>query len=256
MKSFTFHSYKGGTGKTFMSMNLAILYAKKGKKVCLLDFDFRAPSIHSFFDTPRPKFTLNELVDGQCDVDVAISDTTKELDLPGQLYVGFADSSTEGISGMAAKDRKWQMRSLRLINKSMQILSEKFEMDYVIFDTSPGFQYSSINAVLSSDVAVLVTTPDRADVAGTLQLIEGVYEALERKTGIILNKIPTGVPSVGIPPQTIEKFSSIFSLPIIEAVPCSCDVMSLFGESIFMKEQEAHPVLKTLVSASEKLERF
>jgi MinD-like ATPase involved in chromosome partitioning or flagellar assembly len=45
----TVHSYKGGTGKTLFSVNLAISLAKRGRKVCLLDLDFRAPSLNAIF---------------------------------------------------------------------------------------------------------------------------------------------------------------------------------------------------------------
>jgi len=256
MKSFTFHSYKGGTGKTFMSTSMALLYAKRGSKVCLLDFDFRAPSLNALFDIPRPGCTLNQLVDGQCEVDSAITDATKEFSLPGKLYVGFADSSTEAIGEVTAKDRKWQMKSLRFINRSLQTLSDKLELDYVIFDSSPGFQYSSINAVLSSDVAVLVTTPDKADISGTSELIRGVYETLERRTGIILNKVPAGGPSMNLDPRTAEKFSSNFKLPIIGVIPCSCEIVTQSGESFFLLEHPDHPIVNILNSTADKLEKF
>jgi MinD-like ATPase involved in chromosome partitioning or flagellar assembly len=148
------------------------------------------------------------------------------------------------------------MKSLRLINNSLQTLSKKFEVDYVIFDTSPGFQYSSVNAIISSDVAVLVTTPDRGDVEGTSELIKGVYETLERKTGIIVNKVPTGGPSIDVSPRTVKKFNSIFRFPVIEAIPCSCDVLSLVGESIFVQQHPSHPIVKHLTSVVEKLKKF
>jgi len=45
----TVHSYKGGTGKTLISANLAMIFASRGKNVCLLDLDFRAPSLFSPF---------------------------------------------------------------------------------------------------------------------------------------------------------------------------------------------------------------
>ena len=41
------HSYKGGTGKTTMCANLGYLLAVRGYKVCLIDLDFRAPSLHA-----------------------------------------------------------------------------------------------------------------------------------------------------------------------------------------------------------------
>ncbi|NHV45620.1 MAG: ParA family protein, partial [Candidatus Verstraetearchaeota archaeon] len=36
-KMITIHSFKGGTGKTQLSVNIATILAKKGKKVALFD---------------------------------------------------------------------------------------------------------------------------------------------------------------------------------------------------------------------------
>jgi MinD-like ATPase involved in chromosome partitioning or flagellar assembly len=49
------HSYKGGTGKTLVSANLATLIAAKGKKTCLLDMDFslQAFTHYSRFASPN-----------------------------------------------------------------------------------------------------------------------------------------------------------------------------------------------------------
>lgn len=54
-KSIAFHSYKGGTGKTTISANFAASLAKKGYRVCLLDLDVYAPSLHSYFDIEPKK---------------------------------------------------------------------------------------------------------------------------------------------------------------------------------------------------------
>ena len=45
MKIIAFHSYKGGTGKTHLSANLATVLARKGFKTVLLDLDFRGPNL-------------------------------------------------------------------------------------------------------------------------------------------------------------------------------------------------------------------
>ncbi len=256
MKAFAFHSYKGGTGKTFISMNLAVLYAKRGDTTCLFDFDFRAPSVNAFFDFDRANFTLNDVLDGRCEIGAALSDVTDDFSLPGRLYVGFADPSTEAISEIASKERKWQMKALRLINTAKRILSEKFEVDRLVFDTSPGFQYSSVNALLSSDVDVIVTTPDKSDITGTAELIEGVYEPLEQRTGIIVNKVPTGFPPKDVDPQTAERLGAVYKFPIIETLPCNCDVITLSGESIFVTKNPKHTLTKKLTSIAEKLENF
>src|SRR3954464_9633363 len=45
----TFYSYKGGVGRTFATANIAVLLAKRGKKVLLMDWDLEAPGLDEFF---------------------------------------------------------------------------------------------------------------------------------------------------------------------------------------------------------------
>ena len=41
-------SGKGGTGKTFLSTNIAVTLAQMGKQVCYLDCDVEEPNGHLF----------------------------------------------------------------------------------------------------------------------------------------------------------------------------------------------------------------
>ena len=68
----TFHSYKGGTGKTNLAANLAALLAKKGNNVCIVDIDVYAPSLHAYFGDivrNRIKNTINDYIVGACKVE-------------------------------------------------------------------------------------------------------------------------------------------------------------------------------------------
>ena len=56
MKTITFFSYKGGTGRTLAATNYAVYLAKLGLDVVILDFDLDAPGVDSKF----PGFTLPE----------------------------------------------------------------------------------------------------------------------------------------------------------------------------------------------------
>ena len=49
MKTVTFHSYKGGTGKSFLSLNVAAFLAMQNYRVALIDFDTRAPTVYHRF---------------------------------------------------------------------------------------------------------------------------------------------------------------------------------------------------------------
>ena len=46
METFTFYSYKGGTGRTLLVANAARYLANLGKRVVALDFDLEAPGLH------------------------------------------------------------------------------------------------------------------------------------------------------------------------------------------------------------------
>lgn len=46
MKTITFYSYKGGTGRSLAAANMAMALYRIGVSVCLLDFDLHAPGLH------------------------------------------------------------------------------------------------------------------------------------------------------------------------------------------------------------------
>ena len=48
-KIVTFYSYKGGVGRSMALANVAVLLAKMGKKVLIVDFDLEAPGLDWFF---------------------------------------------------------------------------------------------------------------------------------------------------------------------------------------------------------------
>ena len=53
METFTFYSYKGGTGRTLLVANTARYLADLGKRVVALDFDLEAPGLHYKLRTER-----------------------------------------------------------------------------------------------------------------------------------------------------------------------------------------------------------
>jgi MinD-like ATPase involved in chromosome partitioning or flagellar assembly len=46
MKTITFYSYKGGSGRSLALITFASMLSKAGKNVCMIDFDFEAPGLH------------------------------------------------------------------------------------------------------------------------------------------------------------------------------------------------------------------
>jgi MinD-like ATPase involved in chromosome partitioning or flagellar assembly len=244
-KIIAVHSYKGGTGKTLISVNLAATFVKHVKKVCLLDLDFRAPSLATLVNVTKKDYWLNDYLNGACEIDKALVDLTDRIHNGGKLFLGLANPATEAIRDMSAKDRKWEMRALgRLLALRNSLLNDK-SFDYLIMDTSPGLQYSSINAIVSADLVIVATTFDKSDVDGTKRMLRELYDLFEKKTEIILNKVLNGSTAFGKEPIR-SRVKDTYHAPLLGVVPCFCDVLKAQGNIIFVEEKPEHPFTKIL----------
>jgi MinD-like ATPase involved in chromosome partitioning or flagellar assembly len=251
-----FHSYKGGTGKTSLVVNIGALYAKQGANVCLLDYDFRAPSLNVLFKS-KPEHWLNDYLEGNCKIGDTLIDQSERFHLPGKLWVGFSNPSLEALTEIMSKDRKWEVKALtRTLAGKKEIIAEK-KVDYVIFDTSPGAQYSSINALAGADVVSLVMKADEFDLEGTKELSKGVYDALGRKSGIVLNKIPLEQIAAGGGAEKFGKqIASEVGLPLVGMIPCMCELMAVGGKMIYTIEKPDHTFTRSVAQVAESLKKM
>jgi chromosome partitioning protein len=87
-KIVAIHSYKGGTGKTLLSINLAVTLAKHGKKVCLLDLDFRAPSLATLLKMAKVEYWLNDYLNGVCEIEKVLIDLSDRIADQGKFFRG------------------------------------------------------------------------------------------------------------------------------------------------------------------------
>jgi MinD-like ATPase involved in chromosome partitioning or flagellar assembly len=252
-KIIAVHSYKGGTGKTLLSLNLAATFAKHGKKVCLFDLDFRAPSLCTILKVEKSDCWLNDYLNGTCEISRVLLDLSSRLEGNGNFFVGLANPSTEAIRDMSAKDRKWEMHALgRLLALRNALLNDK-EFDYLVFDTSPGLQYSSINAIVAADFVVVATTGDRSDVDGTRRMLHELYNLFEKKTGLVLNKV-LDVASKSNTDELQNRVKTVYQVPMLGFVPCFCDVLRAEGNYIFAQDKPDHPFTKILAEMTRKIE--
>ncbi|MCJ7759689.1 MinD/ParA family protein [Candidatus Bathyarchaeota archaeon] len=255
VKALAVHSYKGGTGKTSISANLAAIYAGQGYNVCLLDYDFKAPSIQVLFKT-KIRNTLNDFLEEKCEISDALHDVSKKYQMKGRLYVGFAGASTDSMREMMTKDRRWEMKALQRTLSAKNKLGDELRVDYVIFDTSPGVSYSSINALATSDFVILVSKMDEFDMEGTKEMVHGIYDSLGRKTGLLLNRIPTEQFPLGAGKKELEEaMTCTFNLPFLGVIPCYCDIQVNGGKYLFSVEQPKHPFSQALSEVIKRVDQ-
>jgi septum site-determining protein MinD len=255
-KTLAFHSYKGGTGKTSLVVNLGAVYANQGANVCMLDFDFRAPSLNVLFKA-KPEFWLNDYLEEKCAIVDTLVDQSERFKLRGKLWVGFANPSLMALTDIMSKDRKWEVKALtKTLAGKKEILEEK-QVDYLIYDTSPGAQYSSINALAGADLVSLVMKADEFDLEGTKELAKGVYEALGRKSGILLNKIPLEqIAAAGGKEKFGKQIEADVGLPLVGMIPCMCELMAFGGKSIYTIDKPDHTFSKSVGEIAETLKKM
>ncbi|MCW3982947.1 MAG: ParA family protein [Candidatus Bathyarchaeota archaeon] len=252
-KILAVHSYKGGTGKTSMSVNIAATLAKNGKKVCLFDLDFRAPSLFAILKAQNVETWFNDYLNSTCEIDKALVDMSHRIPGGGKFYACLANPSTEAIRDMSSKDRKWEMRALGRILALRESLLRDQKFDYLVFDTSPGLQYSSINAIVAADFVVVATTGDRSDVDGTKRMLAELYNLFEKKTGLVLNKVLD--PSLSSRKTEMQaKIKADYKVPLLGMVPCFCEVLRAEGNFIFAQDKPDHPFTKIVAEMVKKIE--
>jgi cellulose biosynthesis protein BcsQ len=114
---------------------------------------------------------------------LTLVDLSSRIPGKGKFYACLANPSTDAIRDMSSKDRKWEMRALGRLLALRETLIKDKKFDYLFFDTSPGLQYSSINAIVAADFVVVATTGDRSDVDGTKRMLQELYNLFERRPG-------------------------------------------------------------------------
>jgi septum site-determining protein MinD len=219
-----------------------------------LDLDFRAPSLSTILKIKKAECWLNDYLNGTCKIDKALIDLSDRIHNDGKLFVGLANPATEAIRDMSAKDRKWEMRALgRLLALRSSLLNDK-GLDYLIFDTSPGLQYSSINAVVSADLVIVATTFDMSDVDGTKRMLRELYDLFEKKTDIVLNKVLYDVSSKFGKEEVQTKVKDVYQVPLLGVIPCFCEISRAEGNIIFAQERPDHPFAKILDEIANKID--
>jgi MinD-like ATPase involved in chromosome partitioning or flagellar assembly len=252
-KIIAVHSYKGGTGKTLLSVNLAATFAKNGKKVCVFDLDFRAPSLFAILKVENVEYWFNDYLNNTCDISKVFVDLSNRIPGNGKFFAGLANPATEAIRDMSAKDRKWEMRALgRLLTLKETLLKDQ-KFDYLLFDTSPGLQYSSINAIVAADFVVVATTGDRSDVDGTKRMLQELYNLFEKKTGLVLNKVLDASASAR-KTEMQNKIKADYQVPMLGIVPCFCEILRAEGNLIFVQDKPDHPFSKIVTEMARKIE--
>ncbi|MHA2339469.1 MAG: ParA family protein [Candidatus Hodarchaeales archaeon] len=186
------HSFKGGTGKTVLAINIAH-YLAKTTKVLFIDGDLLAPSLEKVIpqkDEESIKKTWPDFLEGTySDVEDVIYDTPID-----NLDVIYSPPPEIGKSFLSEKKMNWWVTALRKELTCRDVWFQDLDYDYVIIDNQNGISMNSANNITTSDCGFLVLRPVTYGVSGTSALIKEMYKTIhgirERADYLIWNQIP------------------------------------------------------------------
>lgn len=174
---FTVTSGKGGVGKSNVSINLAVKFAKMGKKVVILDADFGLANIEVMFGA-IPKFNLADLIyKGMSIQDIITS---------GPEGISFI-SGGSGIAGLTNLGREYIDYLIRNLAKLDSLY------DVIIIDTGAGISDAVLEFLVASREILLVTTPEPTSITDSYSLLKALnrdnrFNKEQTEIKIIANK--------------------------------------------------------------------
>ena len=154
-KIISIHSFRGGTGKSNTTANLAVMIARDGNRVGVIDTDIQSPGIHILFQLgeDRVLYALNDYLWGKCGIKQAAYDVTEtaigsvaEEDERPRLFLIPASIKT-GEIGRVVKEGY----DVGLLNDGFKTLIRELNLDYLLIDTHPGVNEETLLSIVVSD---------------------------------------------------------------------------------------------------------
>ncbi len=186
-------SFKGGTGKSALAINLATYLAKIGYNTALLDLDYGAPSLYSFFDLKHNGPTLNDVLIKHIPLENALINAKEhlKLDLLGNLWVGLSSPKNENTRVMIRRNQHEARDDAAMLFQWIdRIKSPPYNVDVIILDTAPGMNFLSVNAISAADISIVLLRLVNADLLSTREMIAGQHAKLTDKILLMVNQLP------------------------------------------------------------------
>ena len=170
----TVTSGKGGVGKTNLSVNMALAFARLGKKVIVMDADLGLANVNVMLNM-IPKYNLYHVIKKQ----KTIREILVETEYGISIVAGASGFSQ--IANMSEEDRKDFIAELDTLSN----------VDIIIVDTSAGVSSNVLDFIAAADDAVIITTPEPTaitDAYGIIKIIATEYDALNMGLKLVVNR--------------------------------------------------------------------
>lgn len=242
------HSFRGGTGKSNTTANLAAVLAMEGKRVGVIDTDIQSPGIHVIFGigADQVKHSLNDYLWGKCDIKDTAHDVTASLGkpVPGAIFLIPSSIRAGEITRILREGY-----DINRLNDGLQDLLDVLNLDILLIDTHPGLNEETLLSLVLSDALLVILRPDSQDYQGTSVTVE-----IARKTNIqslmmVVNKVPAA-----FKPEEVKAIvEEAYGCPVVGILPHSEEMMTLASSGIFVVRYPNHPMTRIYKQIADSL---
>ena len=244
------HSYRGGTGKSNVTANLAALVACQGFRVGIVDTDLQSPGIHVLFKLNEEKMahTLNDFLWGHCSILDAAHDVTTILDnqitKDSKLYLVPSSVKVNDISHILREGF-----DVELLFEGFQTLLKQLKLDYLFLDTHPGLNEETLLSLTLSDIVLIILRPDQQDFQGTAVTMDVARKLKVPKLFLMINKALTQDNFDRLRKQ-VEK---VYDTPVVGVIPESPIMLRFASRGIFCLKYANHPITQVLEKVAKEI---
>jgi MinD-like ATPase involved in chromosome partitioning or flagellar assembly len=247
-KIISIHSFRGGTGKSNTTANIAALLAAEGRRVGVVDTDIQSPGIHVLFGLAGEEITrsLNDYLWGKCDIAQTAHDVTPNLgaDISGQVFLIPSSIKAGEITRVLREGY-----DARTLTSGFRKLIEDLRLDVLLIDTHPGLGEETLLSIVISHALAIILRPDQQDYEGTGVTVEVARHLKVPRMMLIVNKVPSVFDSAAVKSQ----LEQTYNCPVAAVLPHSDEMMVLASAGIFALRYPDHPMTALYKQAAAKL---
>lgn len=241
------HSFRGGTGKSNTTANVAAMLAQKGLCVGVIDTDIQSPGIHVLFGLSGEHLSasLNDylwnkrpIAEVAQDVSACVGPSAK-----GKLFLIPSSANPNEIARVLREGY-----DARRLTQGFRSLVDDLHLDVLMIDTHPGLNEETLLSLVISHTLMIVMRPDRQDYEGTGVTVQVARQLEVPNLMLVVNKAPPLLD----PAVVKQRVEDAYGCTVAAVLPHSDEMLNLASEGLFVTRYPDHPVTRiyTQISAA------
>jgi MinD-like ATPase involved in chromosome partitioning or flagellar assembly len=226
------HSFRGGTGKSNTTANLAVILAGAGRRVGVIDTDIQSPGIHVLFGLAGDEInaSLNDYLWHGRDIRETALDVTPAA-TSGKVFLIPSSIKPGEITRVLREGYDAQR-----LTRGLRDLVDAFSLDVLLIDTHPGLNEETLLSLVISNVLVIVMRPDQQDYEGTGITVKVAQGLQVPRMLLVVNKTPPALDRA----QVKDRVAAAYGCPVAAVLPHADEMMTLASEGIFALRYPEH----------------